>query len=106
MLSHSMDIGRYCSTQVVQLSVYLPFSEITLVLIPEIGGYTNSDSNASANENSSPDRANDIGRKLKAMGIGATSLTTKCLGVSKDIDTNSTIEGKLATAVIRYLPKS
>jgi OmpA-OmpF porin, OOP family len=69
----------------------------------EIDGHTDSDGNAEANMKLSLDRANEVKRQLIVMGVAAARLTTKGLGASKPIETNSTIEGKANNRRVEFI---
>jgi len=69
----------------------------------EIDGHTDSDGDATANMKLSLDRANDVRRKLIAKGVASARLTTKGLGASKPIDTNTTIEGKANNRRVEFI---
>lgn len=71
----------------------------------EIDGHTDSDGDAAANMKLSLDRANEVRRKLIAMGIAANRLSTKGLGASKPIDTNATMEGKANNRRVEFISR-
>jgi outer membrane protein OmpA-like peptidoglycan-associated protein len=71
----------------------------------EIDGHTDNDGNAAANMKLSLDRANEVKRQLVSMGIAGGRLTTKGLGASKPIDTNSTIEGKANNRRVEFISR-
>ncbi len=71
----------------------------------EIDGHTDSDGNAAVNMKLSLDRANAVKRQLVAMGVAAARLTTKGLGASKSIDTNSTIQGKANNRRVEFISR-
>ena len=71
----------------------------------EIDGHTDSDGDAAANMKLSLDRANEVRKKLIAMGIAATRLTTKGLGASKPIDNNATMEGKANNRRVEFISR-
>ena len=71
----------------------------------EIDGHTDSDGNAEANMKLSLERANEVKRQLIAMGVAAARLTTKGLGASKPIETNSTIEGKANNRRVEFISR-
>lgn len=60
----------------------------------EIGGHTDSDGDAAANEKLSLQRAEAVKAKLVALGIAADRLATKGYGETKPINDNATREGK------------
>lgn len=71
----------------------------------EIDGHTDGDGDAAANMKLSLDRANEVKKQLIAMGVAAARLTTKGLGASKPIDTNSTIEGKANNRRVEFISR-
>lgn len=71
----------------------------------EIDGHTDNDGNAAANMKLSLDRAKEVRRQLIAMGVAASRLTTKGLGASNPIDSNSTMEGKANNRRVEFISR-
>lgn len=69
----------------------------------EIDGHTDSDGDAAANMKLSLERAKEVRKQLVAMGVAASRLTTKGLGASESIDTNSTAEGKANNRRVEFV---
>jgi outer membrane protein OmpA-like peptidoglycan-associated protein len=69
----------------------------------EIAGHTDSDGDAGANMKLSLARANEVKKKLVAMGIPPNRLTTKGLGASTPIDTNATLDGKANNRRVEFI---
>ena len=69
----------------------------------EIDGHTDNDGNVQINAKLSQDRADAVKSALVSLGIDASRLTTKGLGATKPIDSNTTPEGKANNRRVEFV---
>jgi OmpA-OmpF porin, OOP family len=69
----------------------------------EVGGHTDSDGDAAANQKLSEARAAAVKKTLVDIGIDGSRLTTKGYGASKPIDSNATPEGKANNRRVEFV---
>ncbi|GAA4460280.1 hypothetical protein GCM10023093_02650 [Nemorincola caseinilytica] len=98
-----VDRSEFRHTSMVFISRLAGFLKKNPTVKLEIDGHTDSDGNAEANMKLSLERAKQVRKQLIAMGIAASRLTTKGLGASEPIDTNSTMEGKANNRRVEFI---
>ena len=85
---------------IVQLAQFLKANPLIKL---EIDGHTDSDGDSTANSKLSQARADEVKKKLVALGINGNTLTTKGFGATRPLQPNTTPAGKANNRRVEFI---